>query len=692
MNNIGKQFLLLAIIFQSVSLYCQTPQLNLDKYWNYRNSLFEKFIVDCDPANLPSGQTANGINIPATVYNPTGDGTNEYSVSWGDATIELAHYIMALATEYGLLKTHNQSVANAEEKIYRAFDAINRLDNTAEPRYGCGTAYVNHADYTNINGFFIRDDVDANFFNYWSQNGMTSWQQLSDFKSDYSNSDIRVAEMSQDQVWHLLLGLAFVKNFVDVSSLYEDLPGRYANLRDQSMIKSMRFLNFMQEYSNSYGWQWCSKAEDCYPGYWPDWGTWTIGNYRIKNPCTAVNVLRGGSVADLTPMIFQFEGAVRWITDSDSIDVTFNSTPRGIGAYPIPFSPNFFTNTGTLILNTIGNQVHGEDLTSLFLSLRKFAHFFNQNISGNPYELKYFWLDHLPMTSVLLHNENALTPIFNYYYSHIENLLDSAPFDGPYREEYPAIERKVWAQPSMLGQPYGSFISEGRVDLFGEYNGLDYMILFNLYHLVHDKLFNYGLVLSEDYPQTYSYQTDYFGDDGSIDIAHESNASTYTRISKSLIRINSTIHSDGKLRIRGNEVILDSGFEVEDGGEFTAEINVLMNLDFTPPVGNYKSAITTSNLSPKTDVSKNKKIEIEEDAFSHLRLYPNPANNYINIESPVQISNVMIYNSSGTVINQTCIDNYGILNLDVSDYHPGIYFISVINKDGNSEVKKVVVE
>src|SRR6185436_10360218 len=57
-----------------------------------------------------------------------------------------------------------------------------------------------------INGFFLRDDVPADFHQ--------NFPPITTTYSDFVDPVLTNKEMSQDQVYHLLLGLALVKRFV----------------------------------------------------------------------------------------------------------------------------------------------------------------------------------------------------------------------------------------------------------------------------------------------------------------------------------------------------------------------------------------------------------------------------------------------------------------------------------------------
>jgi len=78
-------------------------------------------------------------------------------------------------------------------------------------------------------------------------------------------------------------------------------------------------------------------------------------------------------------------------------------------------------------------------------------------------------------------------------------------------------------------------------------------------------------------------------------------------------------------------------------------------------------------------------VGIEEESFDReeaLNVYPNPANDFINFESPETINKIEISNAHGQVIeniNGNSIDNY---QLSTSNYKNGIYFyhITLLNK------------
>jgi hypothetical protein len=67
-----------------------------------------------------------------------------------------------------------------------------------------------------------------------------------------------------------------------------------------------------------------------------------------------------------------------------------------------------------------------------------------------------------------------------------------------------------------------------------------------------------------------------------------------------------------------------------------------------------------------------------------LRIFPNPAEDYLNIDSPFSTNNIqtMIFNASGALVFAGYLDQGK--QLDISSLKPGIYFIRSDHVDGRS--------
>ena len=75
---------------------------------------------------------------------------------------------------------------------------------------------------------------------------------------------------------------------------------------------------------------------------------------------------------------------------------------------------------------------------------------------------------------------------------------------------------------------------------------------------------------------------------------------------------------------------------------------------------------------------------------STTKLYPNPANNQVRIESPKSIESVMVYNMMGALV-ETISANNNTVNVNLSDYRNGVYFFNIRQSDGTVSKERVIV-
>lgn len=170
-------------------------------YWKYRNRLRTHFVripVNAAEADLP------GYGLPATGLD-CGTGAK-----WSDSTLHLGWYIGMLALEHYLVRNNiypvereNQlrDLAQTESELFGALKALERLDRNAENSFNtsCGGPFIDKS------GFFIRDDI----FDVQTATALNK----SFHGSDGFSANPFDKEESQDQVHHLLMGLALVKKF-----------------------------------------------------------------------------------------------------------------------------------------------------------------------------------------------------------------------------------------------------------------------------------------------------------------------------------------------------------------------------------------------------------------------------------------------------------------------------------------------
>ncbi|MEM7086414.1 MAG: T9SS type A sorting domain-containing protein [Bacteroidota bacterium] len=87
-------------------------------------------------------------------------------------------------------------------------------------------------------------------------------------------------------------------------------------------------------------------------------------------------------------------------------------------------------------------------------------------------------------------------------------------------------------------------------------------------------------------------------------------------------------------------------------------------------------------------------LTIDENNTLDFFLYPNPASDKINIQSATTIAQVDIYNSLGQLIlsRSNLTDKDGVGNkIDISNIGQGLYYVNIVDENGNGGTKKVIV-
>lgn len=84
-------------------------------------------------------------------------------------------------------------------------------------------------------------------------------------------------------------------------------------------------------------------------------------------------------------------------------------------------------------------------------------------------------------------------------------------------------------------------------------------------------------------------------------------------------------------------------------------------------------------------------FETQENAFSQLSIYPNPAKNQITIKSPFdEPVNADICDASGRIVNSFYLTDTNTINIE--DLSPGMYFINVRNTTKAIKAQKFIVQ
>ncbi len=716
------QLTLVLVLIFSGTLLSQGDLTNMKKYWFYRHRLLNDFMVkgDCQGCSQALNERA---------FNTGTDG------KWGDNTINLANYISILATEYELLSQQSQPTDSTIEELYFALKAFNRLDSDAEvslPPHTRSKDVATVVSGGNLNGFFIRDDIYRNFLLDHPKlaNGVTSSRQITAIQSDFIDPNPRWKEMSHDQVWHLMMGFALIRKYIPPGLSWQG--------------KSLNNLDFntdiWQEAENIMG-RIINRIKN--------------DGWVIYNPNTGLRVLRGPEVRELS--YGAAEAACYVKNGNTSLDPGFpvhtcNDYHDGITYSTADLWMDFGHGYGTLIaisseedfkvqiLAALGNSwwnranpflpdpylvwsvIH--DPSSFLHPFTSIATLVTATIPVPPTNVTIPELttralirdyQHLPLLRQILHGGPNLIP--SSYYS---NLLDLGPCDGPHN--FPGdMSTFEWSSSNRLHHPN----HRGGSGNPGEYNGLDYMLYYNLYHIVAGTTvpnINYmDRILTLPFPTT-----------GSVVVGTSALPATIEAFNT--ITASNVLSSTADVTYRaGTAIHFTPGFTVNAGANFHAYID-----PFHCASGDYRSMTTnndTSNQStsdnlvayngPTTFVAYPKRINYSENIDrednnlspsnphpieysntldgsaiasapnSSTIISPNPNNGTFQItlihsNQPIGAKEIEIMDMMGNIVWSTGVSGSSSFTVDISSYSPGIYYARCINSLNEIEIKKLI--
>jgi Secretion system C-terminal sorting domain len=689
---IGLFLLLLAIPFYGLT----QQQLNLKKYWDYRQRLREKFMV------VSSNAMEYGVNIPAAeiFYNDPSD-PSKNRICWGDENGNMSQYLSVLATELWILKNNGQDYSTTLKELYYAMLALERLDNFSESNLRWYFA-LNKYDFVedwkirmyydsgDINGFSLRDDVDPSFENKYKET--LNVGKFDGFLIRDRNCLFK-EENSQDVLEHDMMGLGLISKLVGIESL-ENITGADIDIHIKLYLEDKgimtcgtdfylspqtinfslwakdivkRYINYMQYNGNDY-----------YPTHW-----------TLVNPVTKEPVQEGAgddfwlSVKRISRGIIM---AGQAITGENLIkcpnEVILSETEfQNMFKYPV-IEDDDLTRTVSCVGNVLGN---GTDET--FSTLRYLRDHYNPHgaTSNTVYE-------HLPLINLAMFDPDyqvmgVESSVYNSDKTVYEVLLNSAPTEGPIRGKDKTILTKDWTSTSRCLWPQHNMDEERHPDQiypsqeqtlpesFIAFNGLDYMMLHNLYYIAFRKEDIRSLKIAEP------------------DISRRTNSQR-----AGTIETNSSILGNSVNYTARKQVKLMPGFSASSSGGKTfvatcgSRPNNYDGSAYVPSINSNSSAPTMVHKS-YTNTDDQSKI-ITKDNLStvdNIEICPNPCRGKFAIS--VNHSNLSfgctILNSNGVVVykNQFTTDHQII---DISTLPKGVYFISLSLND-KTETKKIIL-
>ncbi len=514
-NNLPKLLacICFALMLGNTIAQTATQKANHEKYWNYRERM-KRYFIKIGPDQ--------GESVPANWFYSYPN-NNDVVMNWGDATSWLGMYYAVLAMEYKISDSENKPTKGTLNELYYAINAFNRLDDVDRHYYDINIS-GNFRD-----GFFIRDDVPANFKDNWTSQYATvkdDRYNLSAINSSFSNAfpsgwaKSTENEVSQDQLIDIFYGLRYVVDMIPANLTVQptpaDAPINLVSEAKAIVNRIMGQLTIFHSLHPDANWQ-----TERHLGAHADGDV--RANWILVNPVTG---LRDHAGSEPRPLAYGIASAADRIVGGNSwvgigvrhkeVDQpgdgyygaaydatiplstikanvwdnleTFVPNPNNIGVdFPqetclgLPNSiKQTFNNGDDLCFTTDKNFITGPGgivqpntaLMSLYLAVTGNSWTHNNILSkAMPYKMYPFDL----ADAVL--NGNAASNSQSFY----ETILASAPCNGPYKYDNISNYSAEWNTSDRWEHPL--YTSTPDENFTGDYIGMDYMILYNLYHL-----------------------------------------------------------------------------------------------------------------------------------------------------------------------------------------------------------------
>ena len=678
----------------------QSESINHQKYWWLRKRLKETFlhVGDKPGESLPGERLSQD---PAT---------QAWILSFSDCTMNLGWYLAVLGTENFLLRMHGKSTIENEIELYYALKALERLDKVSNVLWSYGENMdiddpenlwedaqydaVNeqwipkHSVSTTPDGFFVREDIPPGFQSKLKGvDGVMGVSQYDIWTGTYHTKGYKDGEESQDQCVDLLMGLMFVNRFVDpYASQYGTNLKNFTKTLTDRMVHHFRDVN-PQNLSS-----------------------WVIRNPQRNNE----PVKRGHNAA-------MFAYPISWIANNIVYNKYYDCLPFGWQAIPDIASPNF-NNELSLIMSLP------------FRTLRKVPEYDYGTVNHHHINYHMFqclgatsntWRETIFANGVTYLNARSgydeqrgwcIYPLMNYvlYPSKIKpsvNQIQGAINIHPCESSYNFYNTNDASHPYSWSTNWIStnrFLSsnlryEGNPDAHcnsmwnGYYNGLDYMLLYNLYRIgFAGQYSDPGYESPNDYNLSLNFP--FLGVIGNIPNPYRVYA-LYSIESNSLLNsvpANPNNTADVEF-VAGTRIVLKPGFKVMQNANFLGRISQggacdnmgMKSAEVQQDEGNghnpalrinqwLDSLAATQILPPETENWENADSTIIETTA--VEVAPNPFKEGFSVSSSEAFDRIQIIDTEGTTSYENKLP--GLLKSTYvipSTSTPGIYFLLLYN-------------
>lgn len=86
-------------------------------------------------------------------------------------------------------------------------------------------------------------------------------------------------------------------------------------------------------------------------------------------------------------------------------------------------------------------------------------------------------------------------------------------------------------------------------------------------------------------------------------------------------------------------------------------------------------------------VETGNKVFAKEILFSRIRIFPNPASNFVMVEGLIDNAQISIFNMNGTLIEM--MENIGNGSLNIQQLETGIYAVEIKNQQQKTTLKLI---
>ncbi|MCL2132229.1 MAG: hypothetical protein FWH36_07255 [Lentimicrobiaceae bacterium] len=471
--------ILFAFIFlQTIAVFSQTvEENNLARYWKYRERFSKYFIY----RGFQNGE--GHVVCIRNRANPKNSREMLPNLGFGQHGIHFGYYLGMLSTEYLLLKTYHQPQAadNTLNELCSALKAYTEQMEKCENQWNKEKI---------VDGFFIRENVPPDFLadtspyglahklhfnqglvreNVWdtAQNtiagvpaGHPGWAETVDVRA-LNNKE----PMSQDEAYGLMMGLALVVRCVpelkdDAADLFEKI--------------TLHIINKNPNYR-------CSA----------------IGYYIYKPDCQKVSESSGGSTGALAYGIAAAAAKTTGKEIAYFMNMYNNKRVKSEGTKP--YNRKFYDRLvkkgnvkflwNVMSRGVPGNQEWNRSMVATLAAMgdswypRTSKGIENNALHKKGKTVSHDWRSFYLTLWRFLHNYEGVSAEKIL----IENELANAPWEGPYNfvnaKDTSNHAKGGWAHEYR----YRATISEqySGTGHKGVFNGLDYMLMYNLYRLVY---------------------------------------------------------------------------------------------------------------------------------------------------------------------------------------------------------------